>query len=224
MFSANYRAAYLRKALQRWFRVNAREFPWRSRKPIAYEVTIAEVLLQRTKAETVAPLYRTFVKRFGTWKSLARARPWQLKRYLRPLGLWRRRSTSLLSLARAVSDRGGRLPDSRDSIEELPGIGQYITNALLCQIYGKREPFLDVNMARVIERYFEPRKLADLRTDPGLQRYGRLILPRSKVKEFNWAVLDFAAAVCRARNPKCSECPVNLHCNYFNRGSGKKRA
>ena len=223
MRSARFRAAYLRKELQRWFLANAREFPWRSNRPVAYELTIAEVLLQRTKAETVAPLYRTFVRRFQTWKSLARARPHQLKRYLKPLGLWKRRSSSLLNLARAVCESGGRLPKTRESIEALPGIGQYIANAILCQIYGKREPLLDVNMARVVERFFEPRKLADIRTDPVLQSYGRLILPRSKVKEFNWAVLDFAAAVCRSRDPKCSECPVSRHCNYFNRGSRKKR-
>ena len=149
MRSANYRAAYLRKVLQRWFRTNARGFPWRSGKLVAYQLTVAEVLLQRTKAETVAPLFRTFVNRFQTWRSLARARPRQLKRYLRPLGLWQRRSTSLLSLARAVSNRGGRLPTTRESIEALPGIGQYIANALLCQIHGQREPLLDVNMARV---------------------------------------------------------------------------
>lgn len=224
MLSASLRAAYLRKVLQRWYLAHARDFPWRSRKTPVYQVTIAELLLQRTKAETVAPVFRDFVRRFHTWRILARARPRQLKRYLRPLGLWRRRSASLLTLARAVSKRGGQLPKTRESIESLPGIGQYIANAILCQFHGKREPFLDVNMARVVERYFEPRKLADLRTDPVLQSYSRLILPRFRVKEFNWAVLDFAAAVCRSRDPRCGECPVSRHCNYFKGGLREKRS
>jgi len=121
-----------------------------------------------------------------------------------------------------MSRRGYRLPKTRESIETLPGVGQYIANAILCQVYGQREPLLDVNMARVVERYFEPRKLADLRDDPVLQTYGRRILPRTRIKEFNWAILDFASAVCRAREPKCGECPISRHCTDYNRRLRKK--
>ncbi len=115
--------------------------------------------------------------------------------------------------------RAGRLPRTREELESLPGIGQYVASAILCQVYGEREPLLDVNMARVIERYFRPRKLADLRTDPVLQGYARAILPRARVKEFNWAVLDFAALVCKARDPRCGDCPLKRGCRYYRRNS-----
>jgi len=74
---------------------------------------------------------------------------------------------------------------------------------------------MDVNMARVLERFFGPRKLADIRYDPYLQKLARDILPRKGAKEFNWAVLDFAALVCRTRQPLCPTCTLRTRCLFF---------
>ena len=51
-------------------------------------------------------------------------------------------------------------PASREELETLSGLGQYIVSAILLSVYRQGEPLLDVNMARVLERYFGPRKLA----------------------------------------------------------------
>ncbi|MFG6611899.1 hypothetical protein [Sulfitobacter sp. 1A12057] len=67
-------------------------------------------------------------------------------------------------------------------------------------------------MARVIERYVRPRRLADIRFDPWLQKAAHWLVRGDKPVDINWAVLDFASAICSARNPRCSECPVSRHC------------
>jgi A/G-specific adenine glycosylase len=71
-----------------------------------------------------------------------------------------------------------------------------------------------VNMARVIERFVRPRSLADIRYDPWLQEAAHWLVRRDS-KEVNWAVLDFAALICRPRNPVCEACPVRGRCSYF---------
>ena len=73
-----------------------------------------------------------------------------------------------------------------------------------------------VNMARVLERYFGPRQMEDIRYDPHLQKLSYKIVNHNNTKEINWAVLDFAALVCSARNPKCSSCIFKVQCNYYN--------
>ncbi len=64
-------------------------------------------------------------------------------------------------------------------------------------------------MARLIERYIRPRKLADIRYDPWLQEAAHWLVRGDQPVEINWATLDFASAICTARNPRCGTCPLS---------------
>jgi A/G-specific adenine glycosylase len=70
-------------------------------------------------------------------------------------------------------------------------------------------------MARVLERYFGERKKADIRYDPYLQSLAKRIVNHVYSKEINWAILDIAALICRARNPLHEKCPLREHCIYY---------
>jgi A/G-specific adenine glycosylase len=212
------RHAWRVRAFQRsilpWFSREGRMFPWRDKSASHYFVAISEILLQRTRAETVAAFLPLFAKRFPGWNQLARANDEELQAFLAPIGLWRRRADSLRALAQEMRSRRGRFPVTRNEIEELPGVGQYIASALLLFCHGLREPLLDVNMARVLERCFVPRKLADIRHDPWLQSLARRITDHKQAVEINWAILDLASKVCLVRSPTCSLCPVRAGCRY----------
>ena len=80
---------------------------------------------------------------------------------------------------------------------------------------------LDVIMARVLERYFGPRKLADIRYDPYLQTLSRQVV-KTRPVGLNWAILDLGAMICTASNPKCSSCPMASTC-LFQLSSEEKR-
>jgi A/G-specific adenine glycosylase len=179
-----------------------------------YQHIIAEVLLQRTRAETVASFFPGFVREFPSWRKLGKARIRRLQRHLRPIGLWRRRAISIQALAREMAKRNGRLPRKREDIEALPGVGQYIANAVLLFCHGIPQPLLDVNMARVLERVFGPRKLADIRYDPYLQELAGKVIECKVPGSLNWAILDLAASICLQRKPRCNECPLASMCLY----------
>jgi len=75
---------------------------------------------------------------------------------------------------------------------------------------------LDVNMARVLERYFGPRKLvdmADIRYDPYLQTLSWQVV-KTRPVGLNWAILDLGAMICTANNLKCSSCPMASTCLF----------
>jgi A/G-specific adenine glycosylase len=198
-----------------WYRLYRRDFPWRRRSRTRYEVVVSEILLQRTRAETVKTYYRGFLHAFPSWSALAGASEASLCKVLEPIGLWRQRAAVLRSLSHVVNKSGGRLPRNRPELERLPGIGQYIASAVLSICYNKPEPLLDINMARLLERYFGPRKLADIRYDPYLQVLSRRVLPNRRVREFNWAMLDFASMVCTSKNPSHDQCPLRTHCSFW---------
>ena len=77
-------------------------------------------------------------------------------------------------------------------------------------------PLLDTNMARVIERVFKPRKLADIRYDPWIQSISKEIVSSENTVHINWALLDIGGTICKPRNPNCLGCPISTFCNYKN--------
>lgn len=198
-----------------WYKLNGRKFYWRRKGLTHYQYVITEVLLQRTKAETVAKFYPLFVKEYPNWKSLANSDRNGIEQYLKPIGLYTQRSVRLQQLATEMVKRNGRLPRDREDLESIPFMGQYIANAVELVIFNQPSPLVDVNMARVLERFFGPRKMADIRYDPYLQMLSAKVVKHENTKNINWAVLDFAALICKARKPICNNCPLNKNCIYF---------
>lgn len=201
------------RLLLRWGRKNIRNYRWRRKSASNYEKVVIEVLLQRTKSETVSQFAPGFLRHYPSWKKLAEAKPRDIEKALKPIGLSKQRAPRLASLAKAIVANGGRIPHRREELEKLPGVGQYIANSIELLCFGKPEPLLDVNMARVLERYFGPRKLADIRYDPYLQRLAKEVIEKSpEPVNMNWVILDFAALVCKKRKPLCDTCPLCKVC------------
>lgn len=188
-------------------------FPWRRKRATQYVQIVSEVLLQRTQADRVAAMLPDFIEEFPNWSTLSTATKADLRTHLKPLGLWRRRTISLLALA-DVASATNRFPEDRSKLEQLPAVGQYVASAILIFVHGKSEPLLDSNMARVIERYFGARELADIRFDPYLQKLSRRIVNVKQAAPLNWAILDLAALVCMPRKPRCEACPLAKGCKY----------
>jgi len=199
--------------LLEWHSQNYRDFPWRNESSSCYEKIIAEILLQRTKAETVAKVFTAFLTRFQSWEKIVESSNEDLEYYLRPLGLWKRRSISIRKLAIEMNKREGVFPSSRRNLEELPNIGQYIANAVLLLCYGEPNPLLDINMARVLERYFGPRKLVDIRDDPYLQSLSYKVIAHDDPVLMNWAILDLSMLICKP-TPLSKICPLVKKCHY----------
>lgn len=216
-----WRLRAFRRLILSWFRSSGRHFPWRNPSATRYALVVSEILLQRTRAETVAGFFPRFVKRFPGWKQLALATEDELRAFLEPIGLWRRRSASLCALAAEMRTRHGRFPSTREELETLPGVGQYVASAAMVFCHGKREPLLDVNMARVLERCFSPRTLVDIRYDPWLQALARAVVNHPRPCEINWAILDLAATICTIRNPRCEACPLKGVCRFARARDGR---
>ncbi|MEQ8599911.1 MAG: hypothetical protein RLP98_08290 [Devosia sp.] len=211
------RITRIRTALVRWFEDHGRDLPWRALRASTFEKICVEVLLQRTRAETVAGIYESFFERFPNWASLAAAKREELETHLKPIGLWKRRAVSIQGLATYADARGGLFPSDAREHAAIPGVGQYVSNAILLFQHGEARPLLDVNMARVLERVVRPRVLADIRHDPWLQEAAEWLVKHDRPEIVNWAILDYAAAFCKARSPSCGECRLKHSCSWSNR-------
>ena len=206
------RASYgsdFRSDLIGWFRVHGRDFPWRKTKLSPWQFLLLEMCLHRTKADQVARVIRELLALGGTSESFL-ANADELEPYLSTLGLnWR--SANLTAAAKHVEGKlNGRVPNSWPELLVIPGVGDYIASAVQCFAFGRSSVLIDTNTRRIGRRVLgaDPNTplwnirlhLRELAGDPGADA------------QWNQALLDLGALVCRARSPSCSECPVRAHC------------
>ena len=206
---------YFQTKLLQWFEVNGRDFPWRDPSTSNYERIISEVLLQRTRADMVSRYYFTFFAAFPDWPSLCMATIPQLEAILQPLGLYKQRARRLRRIADDYQRRQGKLPRTSNEVQESDMAALYIANAYELFVLKKHAPLLDVNMARLLRRFFGLPGDKDLRMDPLLMALAWKIVDKRQAIQLNWAILDFAALVCKARKPQCQHCPLKRKCAWW---------
>ncbi len=172
---------------------------------------VAEILLQRTRAEQVAPVYEAFLARWPTPEDLAAASLRTVERVVGSLGL-RWRIPLMIEMAKAVTERGG-VPEHPDALCGLPGVGPYAAAAFLSLHRGKRAVIVDANVVRWLGRMFDFPTDAETRRKRWLITLADRLTPARLHRDYNYAVLDLGMQVCAAR-PKCSVCPLAADCRF----------
>jgi A/G-specific adenine glycosylase len=203
------------EALLEWYHTrNNRSFPWR-RSHDPYQVLVAEIMLQRTKAKQVVPVFLSFMQRFPTAEKLNDASLSEIEFYFLKLGLfWRAENVKKLA-KKIVEEFAGKIPGERERLITLPGVGDYVADAVLCFAHSQDVAIVDSNVCRIIGRVFGLKKKKEARRDPIYRRLARELLPKGKCKEFNWALIDHASTICVPNKPKCTSCPLNSICLYY---------
>jgi A/G-specific adenine glycosylase len=172
-------------------------------------------MLQRTRAKQVAEIYDIFIKKFPNVDDVVKANPDELRALLRPLGLHHRIPRFIELFQKIHSDYNGKVPSDPKELLELPGVGKYVASAVLCFGFGKEVPIVDVNVVRVLSRFFGIRSTKKRpHTDPIFWEYASRLVKIGNAKKVNEALLDFASLVCQ-RRPRCNECPVKSTCVFL---------
>jgi len=207
-------AEFARRVLLEWYESSARKFPWRiDTNP--YHMLMAEMMLRRTRANQVVSVYLDFLEKFPNVKSLADASPEEVMQYLYPLGLsWR--ATNFQVLAKEVMlNHGGEIPEGREELLELTGVGPYVADAVRCFAFGKNSVLVDTNTVRVAARYLGFEYDQESRRKPAVIKAVTQLVDLEQPAYSNYALLDFAAIICRAHNPIHDNCPLAVYCSYY---------
>jgi len=208
------------ESLLEWHKSNNRNyFFWRNTTN-PYHVLVSELMLQKTTAKQVQGLIEKFLKKFSSILNLEKATIEDLEKLITPLGLEHRRARVFKNLAEVIVEKHGRrIPSSEKELLAIPGIGQYITNSVLCLAFGRETPLLDTNIVRILERVFNLKsKRARARTDTLIWDFVKQLTPSGKSRDVNLALLDFGALVCTAKKPKHEVCPERHLCLAYKEG------
>ena len=202
-------AAGFRENLVDWFNAKKRSFVWRERELNPWQVLMLEMCLHRTRAEQVERIAGKLIS-FGSTPAEFLSNIELLKPELDTLGLWWRMD-KLMSAATHIRDElNGEVPDGRQALMAVPGVGDYIASAVLCFAFGRPSVLMDTNTCRIARRVLGeddrcPDWLVRLRLHEMAGRDGPDV-------EWNQALLDLGALACRARAPACKDCAVQSFC------------
>jgi A/G-specific adenine glycosylase len=203
---------FFRKALLKWYRLNARDLPWRkTRDP--YAILVSEMMLQQTQVATARDYYERFLKRFPTVRDLAAADETDVLTAWAGLGYYRR-ARLLHAAAITISEKhAGDFPASLDLLRALPGVGDYTAGALASFVFDTPAALVDANVSRVFARLHalcEPTKTSSSKKH--LWKWAEELLSRRQPRLYNNALMELGALVCTPANPRCVQCPVISVC------------
>jgi len=210
------RLARFQRALLRWYARHGRDLPWRrTRDP--YAVLVSEVMLQQTQVSRVLDYYPRFLARYPTVEDLAGASAPAVRESWAGLGYYRRADNLRRAAALVAERHGGRFPDDVTALRTLPGVGRYTAGAVAAFAFGRDAPILDTNAARVLARVFGGgrRRTRSAR----LWALAAAAIPAGRGYDFNQAIMDLGALVCRARSPGCPACPTRKACRTYERAA-----
>jgi len=202
-----------RNKIIEWFNKYGRHYPWRETND-SFRILIAEMMLRRTKADQVRTVYEEFIKMYPDVNSLADAKQEDLERILYPLGLkWR--IPAFQMLAQELREKyQSRIPESREELTSLPGVGEYVAGAVLSIASGKNEWLVDSNIVRILRRYFGIEVSREGRRDKHVIEIAKIYSGGKEPRSAALGILDITALVCKPDKPDCEKCPLTNRCGY----------
>jgi A/G-specific adenine glycosylase len=195
--------------LMEWAATGGRRMPWRDTAD-PYAIAVAEVLLQKTRADAALQVWSRLLAAYPEPDALAEASEEEVTAIVSHLGLGRQRSARLIAMARALESGSA----------SMPGIGPYGAGVLaLSRDEQPADAPVDGNIARVVSRVHglafdrgELRKKAEVkeRVRSMLDAGGAA---RDQLRVL-YALVDLGATVCTPRSPRCTQCPLQGACRY----------
>lgn len=220
--------ALLRRKLLRWYIGNKRPMPWRVEPGFLatpYSVLVSETMLQQTQVTTVVPYFEKFMARFPDVASLAEADEQEVLQLWQGLGYYRRARLLYRAAGQIIQQHGGVIPTTADELIELAGVGRYTAGAVASIAFGRPEPVVDGNVARVVGRLLAAQSAAD--SKPAMKvAWGlmdRLVDIKLKTGRYgpgdlNQAVMELGATLCIPGMPRCGQCPLADMCQAHQTG------
>ena len=197
-----------KNVLLKWYKNNRREYSWRNDSD-PWSIYLLEVISQQTQLSRADKYYKKFIKEFPAPKDMATSSLKKILEMWSGLG-YNSRAKRMFESSKIIAEKSfdGLYPD----FQQLPGVGPYTENAILSFVYNEKVITEDINVKRIISRYFgvkNPKKF--------IERFSSLLLKNTESRKLNQALMDFGSIICRPRNPLCSNCPLENSCKkYFN--------
>lgn len=204
--------------LLQWYKENKRDLPWRKTKD-PYKIWVSEIMLQQTKVDTVIPYFKNFMTNFPTIYDLAAANEQEVLKMWEGLGYYSRARNLYTAAQEVVTKYNGNIPEDRDLIGNLKGIGPYTRGAILSIAFNQPEPAVDGNVMRVLSRVLLIEdNINEQKVRKKFESIVKEIISTEDPSSFNQGLMEIGALICTPKKPACLLCPIQQHCRAFQNG------
>jgi hhH-GPD family protein len=198
---------YFRKKLIDWENKNFANFPWRFCDNKWHSLAV-EIMLQRTKAEQVLPVFLDFCNKYPFPELYHNDKEANI---FNSLGLQQRNKEFKL-LAKELIDK--EIPENKETLLKLPGVGEYVASAYLSLHQKQWAVIIDSNVVRLYGRFFGFETDGETRRKKWFIELAEQLTPKKNFYFYNYGLLDLPRNLCKIKST-CKDCPLNRKCKYY---------
>jgi len=174
-----------------------------------FQLLIAVILSAQTTDNQVNKITPGLFEKFPSPEKLAQAQQDEVQELIKGIGLYRNKSRAIIGCAQKLLESyDGKIPDSREKLMSLPGLGRKSANVVLAVAFNKPAFPVDTHVLRVSKRL----GLTRGKTPDQVEKDLTSLIPEEKWIKFHHLLISHGRQICLARHPRCSKCPVQTVC------------
>lgn len=186
-----------------------------------FELLVATILSAQCTDDRVNRVTQDLFKKYRTPQDYVRVPQEELERDIQSTGFYRNKAKSIRTMAGSLLDRHrGRVPDTMDDLTALSGVGRKTANVVLGNAFGKNIGItVDTHVTRLSNRLGLTTHSDPIKIEQDLMQ----IVPQEDWTLWSHLLIHHGRAVCKARNPRCTECPILDFCPHGQKALKKLR-
>ncbi|AEF94564.1 endonuclease III [Desulfotomaculum nigrificans CO-1-SRB] len=185
-----------------------------------FELMVAVILSAQSTDAQVNKITAKLFKKYRTPEDFARLTPEQLAEDIKGCGLFRNKSKFIVEASKILVDKyGGKVPENRETLEKLPGVGRKTANVILGVAFGHHTFPVDTHVHRVARRL----GLSQGKTPEQTEQDLCALFPPELWQRAHHQIIYHGRRVCDARNPRCWECCLKELCPTAGKQKGENK-
>lgn len=176
-----------------------------------FELLVAVILSAQCTDRRVNVVTRELFKTADTPEAFAAMKQEELEKAIYSCGFYRNKAKNIIAAAKAITERGGEVPNSFDELLKLPGVGRKTANVVYDVGFGGDGIPVDTHVFRVSNRL----GIASGKTPREVEDKLLEIIPEGNRNRAHHQLIFLGRYRCKAISPQCDDCPLNEYCNYF---------
>lgn len=176
-----------------------------------FELLVAVILSAQATDVSVNKATKILFKVANTPKKMFTLGETELKKYIKSIGLYRTKAKNIVKTCKILIEKfNSKVPDNREALESLPGVGRKTANVVLNTVFGQPTVAVDTHIFRVANRT----RIACGKTPLAVEKKLLAVVPEKYLIDIHHWLILHGRYICTARRPKCPECFINDLCEY----------
>ena len=184
----------------------------------AWKLLVSVRLAAQCTDARVNVVVKGLYEKYPTVQALADADVEDIERIVKPCGLGHSKARDISACMKMLRDEFDcKVPDDFDTLLKLPGVGRKSANLIMGDVFGKPAIVTDTHCIRITGRLGLTANKEPAKVEKDLLK----LIPPEISSHFCHQTVQFGRDICRARSPKCGECPLNYFCKEYRKKVGK---